>query len=130
MIKKQIEKDGMIIGHEIIYKNDQNEIHRVIGPAVKKNILGVWHYEWWKNDKLVAIYNDDTHQLFRCINSNANEKEEIPIPKEMIGYEQSIGLNDIQRIILSNFTIDRNNLINNIAKVRNFREKHSNFKIK
>lgn len=130
MIKNQIEKDGMIIGHETIYKNDQNEIHRVIEPAVKKNILGVWHYEWWKNDKLVAIYNDDTHQLFRCINSNANEKEEIPIPKEMIGYEQSIGLNDIQRMILSSFTIDRNNLLNNIAKVRNLSEKNSNFKIK
>ncbi len=130
MIKKQIEKDGMIIGHETIYKNDQNEIHRVIGPAVKKNILGVWHYEWWKNDKLVAIYNDDTHQLFRCINGSEVNKEEIQIPKEMIGYEQSIGLNDIQRIILSNFTINKDNLVNNITKIRNIDEKHSNFKIK
>lgn len=128
MIKKQIEKDGMVIGFETIYTNEQNEIHRVIGPAIKKNILGVWHYEWWKNNKLVATYNDATNQLFRCINSN--EKEEIKIPKEMIGYEQSIGLNDIQKIILLNFTIDRNNLINNINKVRNLSESNSNFKIK
>lgn len=46
MIKKQIGKDGMIIGHETIYKNDQIAVHSIMGPLLRKIL--VWHYNGGK----------------------------------------------------------------------------------